>query len=98
MTDDMLNNMVELITKQVAEIDKKHGKERLRLVNMDIKDLKATMPHLIIFHEDLKHQELRKREKESVYTNQSNRKTNKYYYESDSDGSTVDMPMDYKVS
>ena len=94
--DDLLNNLVKSVTTLTLAIDKKHTKERRRLVQMDIKDLRATMPHLTIFHDDLREKtKERGRNEENVSKDTRNYK---YYHDSDSDDSIKDMPVDYKIS
>ena len=92
----MVKNMLENVTKLASELDEKHSIERRRLVKMDLKDLKAMMPELVIFHEDLR-EHAPKNDKEDIHVARQKVKRSKYYYESDSDD-TVDMPIDYKLS
>ena len=86
--DKLINDMVENLSKQAELFDKKHTKERWRLVRMDVKDLKAIMPNLTIFHEDLR-EDLGQNNPYTVFQEKTNY---------DSDESTVDMPVDYKIS
>lgn len=89
--------MIESVTKIVDDLDKKHAKERHRLSNMETKDLLALMPNLVIFHQDLKQGYSEKKEEDEKYATQNIRRM-KYYVDSDSDESIVDMPWDAKVS
>ena len=88
--------MLEKVIKLATELDEKHSVERRRLVRMGLNDLKAMMPDLVIFHEDLR-ERVPENEEEGIQVDRQKVKRSKYCYESDSD-ETVDMPIDYKVS
>ena len=92
--DDIIKEMHERVSKLVSELDEKHALERGKLVKMGLKDLKAMMPELLIFHEDLREQ-IPKDEKNDTELKEIKKI---YYDEPDSDDETVDMPIDYKVS
>ena len=94
-TDDTIKGMYERVSKLVSEMDEKHTLERGQLVKMGLKDLKAMMPELLIFHDDLREQIPKDGKSVDIELTEINKR---YYDESDSDEETVDMPIDYKVS
>ena len=85
--DQMIENLMANLSCKLDEIQLKQSKEIIKLCRMDVKDLKALAPELIIFNEDL-----RKREDEKPY------QSAKYVYKETSDESDVDMPIDYIYS
>ena len=92
----MVRSMLENVSKVASAMDEKHATERRRLVKRGLKDVKAMMPHLLIFHEDLR-EGAPKIEKEDMQADWRQNRRDQYHYESDSDNSN-DMPIDYKVS
>lgn len=93
--DDLLNNMVRSTVEATKALDEEHTKERRRLVTMDIKDLKAMMPQLIIFHKDLR--KAAELEKQNMKDASKTARDKKICSASDVDENTVDIPMDYKM-
>ena len=85
--DEMIEKLMAHLSRKLDEIQLKQSKEIIKLCRMDVKDLKAIAPELIIFNEDL-----RKREEEKPY------QSAKYVYNQTSDESDVDMPIDYVFS
>lgn len=97
--NELLENLVKSIEEKVYALDEKHAAERLRLMRMDVIDIKSMMPELIIFHQNVREEFTREKESRNdipVRTVPSVAKNT--INQIDSDECDVDMPMDYKVS